>query len=82
MEHTLTQYQLYFAFANLHVCINKDWIDLFLKESLGKCGLKIWKLKKNSAWELNCRFVLYLKGECRDKRSMNFMLILPNNFIN
>lgn len=47
---------------------------------------KMWsqnlETEKNSAWELNCRFVLYLKGECRDKRSMNFMLILPNNFIN
>lgn len=77
------QHQLYFAPANLHMCINKDLIHLFLKESLGKCGLKIWKLKENSARKLNCRVVLlHLKGEFRDKWSMNFMLILQNTLIN
>lgn len=53
------QHQLHFALANLHICIHKDLIDVFLKESLGKCGLKIWKLKENSAWKLNCRVVAF-----------------------
>lgn len=47
---------------------------------------KMWSQNletENSAWKLNCRVVLLdLKGEFRDKWSMNIMVILQNTFIN